>query len=414
MKKITKLTIIVGALLLLSSCSRWFLHTHVTISSDKDAVVYSEGIKVSKVGESFRNIRDASVPKVREYEIVKSRHKIRTETIYPAGFNVGLLSALPLLGLDIYPNVAGTYSRSFAKKWDFPLTPYPDLEHAHHHISFKSIDLDDSLRVPKYFTKRVGKYKKKKKLDGIFKEKGFERNLVEYKKGNIRERLNLFLEEIGTESTNNIAISNYQEYSIYADISSIKLKEINFYRAYEDFMKLEVETVFFVLNNEGDTIMNKSITSESGHFREFKDNVEYYMLVDALDYATIELLNTPKLFKLLKNKETKTNHHKTTGYITQASKQSTIKDVYDQYFTLSAGGDSLKSVCLPVGKDGLLIASSLGLDYSNENFVYNKDSVKYKFEIIKEIPGQEIALIKIDTVFTSTFKVASNTPCGYR
>jgi len=411
MKNFIKILLLLIVTQILFSCSKLFLRKHMIIHSSKDSDVYFEGKKLGTANEKIRNksytynteYKSSGKPQAKEYEVTKDRHKIRTEVIYPTKLNGGMLTSLIFFAYGPLIELEG-YHRNFEKNWNFPLTPYPDLENAHHHIAFEDIKLDDSLKAPFYFTRKVNRYKKGK--ENIFKKTKEEYEVKKSKNGDFKKRLNLFLKDIGTYNQDHIDLSNYQEYSIYADIQSMKVSKINFYRSETDILKLNVTTQFVVLNTQGDTVISKSINSTSGHFRENKWDVEYHMLVDALDYATIELLNNPKLFKLLKNKETSDTHHTATQHVSPANKSLVIRDIYNDYFTLNAGSDSLKSVCFPVGKDGILLASSLALDHSNENIVYSKDSIKYKFTVIKEIPGQEVALIKIDTIFNSTFNIA--------
>ena len=400
------LFIIVLTSLLTSSCSYIWVRKNVAVHSDKGAVVYRNGEEVGKEGSKVR-IAKRKAQNFHEFEVTKEDHKTRTEVIYPSALNFGTLTSAIFFQLAVVELFG--YHKTFKKNWYFKLTPYPDLKDAQHHISFSSVKLNDNINITSKKIVGLGKYKK-----GIVKTKQAKEPYKindDINERTLTSRSNLLLEQIGATNNGSIHISHYNEYTITAQIESIEVLRGNFYKYRPDFIKFNIVTDFTVVNPRGDTVLKRSISSSSGHFFENKYNKNYYMLVDALDYAVIDLLNDKKLRFLLINKDIPSVEAPSSNNLVINNVNTSIasiQNVYEDYYTLNAGNDTLKSICLPISKDGILIASSYALNYSNELAVYDRDSNKYEIEILKEIPGKEIAFIKIDKEFETVFSIAQN------
>lgn len=396
--------ILVGSL---SGCSGILMNSSTKIKTTEGAKIFHKG---KYYGQTRRTINWASIYSRHaiddryddlELEIYKKGYKPRNEVIYPTGFNfITLVSVLtgPLAILELS---SYGYHKNIPKEKEFYLEKYPDYSDSAFHISFERVFFDTSnINKNGRFYRTVGHYEKDKEPKETY-HKPYLKNIST---SNTRKWLNRFLIEAGAYDTTSFRIGNYDQFSIYATVRDYNVNKVHIYKS-GDMRTMDLITHFKVYNSTGKLVYKKTLHAESG---KFLDQVPVdYLLRDAFNAATLEVLKNNELHKHINKRKTEPNQtfEKYIQQTTTGNSDFDIDQLSTEAYYLKTQSDN-KAICLPIVKDGIMAVSHKAYDYADTLKVYDHEGNSFDAEFITGYHNKEIALLKADKTFSYTVPLA--------
>lgn len=327
------------------------------------------------------------------------------------GSNVGIISSF-ILGGAITGTTAGYFTANDERLWDYP-------KNIDINIPLKPIIKKDSTMKDVYLNKlsiiaeknnmynanqSYKKYLKKEQPNYQFKNSNKD---IKIENTIFSAEINNILKSNGFIDTSGLALRGSYNENLFLDatITKIKLLNVKHPRLNHNFSKLQLSTIWDVLDIYKNKLFSDTITFESGEITLDDDNTKHELIFkDALEGGLYTLMSTSRFKDVSKITEINQTETIPSLNISRPTKfVSSLQEAVEATTTITTKSGHGSGFI--ISEDGYIITNyHVVADSSNLEVILN-NGTKYKTRVIQYNKDSDLALLKIEKSGLTPFSI---------